>query len=167
MVMDNAGGHGTKETVKLYTEMLKTKYNIIIIHQVPRSPYTNLLDLGVWCSLQAAVEKEHYMKRTDVHALQNSVMSAWNTRPLDKVIKKVWTRMKKDLAIIVEGDGGNDLVEKKRGKRWNDLDLQPEFLAAVDETTAAATTTTPVEIYDLHEDDEDGDDRVEMIIQSI
>jgi len=167
MVMDNAGGHGTKETVQLYTEMLKTKYNIIIIHQVPRSPYTNLLDLGVWCSLQAAVEKEHYMKRTDVHALQNSVMSAWDTRPLDKVIGKVWTRMTKVLALIVEGDGGNDLVEKKRGKRWKDLDLQQEFLEAVDETTAAATTTTPVEIYDLDADDEDGDDRVEMIIQSI
>ena len=116
MVMDNAGGHGTKETVQLYTEMLKTKYNIIIIHQVPRFPYTNLLDLGVWCSLQAAVEKEHYMKRTDVHALQNSVMSAWDTRPLDQVIGKVWTRMTKVLALIVEGYGGNDLVEKKKRK---------------------------------------------------
>ena len=88
MVMDNAGGHGTKETVKLYTEMLKTKYNIIIIHQVLRSKYTNLLNLGVWCSLKAAVEKEHYMKGTDVHVLHNSVMSAWNTQPLDKVIGK-------------------------------------------------------------------------------
>merc|ERR1712183_621252 len=103
MVMDNAGGHGTKETVKLYTEMLKTKYNIIIIHQVPRSPYTNLLDLGVWCSLQAAVEKEQYMKRTDVSALVNSVRNVWDTRPLDVVIGKVWARMNKVLRLLVDG----------------------------------------------------------------
>ena len=62
LVMDNTGGHGKKHVVEEYTAMLKTEYNIEIIFQVPRSPYTNLLDLGVWCSLQSEVETAHHMK---------------------------------------------------------------------------------------------------------
>ena len=41
--------------------------------------YTNLLDLGVWCSLQSTVEKMQYQKRTDVDTLVSSVYEAWNT----------------------------------------------------------------------------------------
>ena len=55
--MDNAGGHGTDDAISEYTARLRDVYNITIIHQVPRSPFTNVLDLGVWCSLQARVEK--------------------------------------------------------------------------------------------------------------
>ena len=45
--VDNAGGHGSNDAVSKYTEMLLKDFNINIIHQVPRSPFTNLLDLGV------------------------------------------------------------------------------------------------------------------------
>ena len=46
-MMDNAGGHGSNEAVEKYTEDLKNKYKIEIIQQVPRSPETNVLDLGI------------------------------------------------------------------------------------------------------------------------
>ena len=49
LVMDNAGGHGTDDCVKEYTHILFEDYNIQIIQQVPRSPETNVLDLGIWC----------------------------------------------------------------------------------------------------------------------
>ena len=55
LVMDNAGGHGTKTAVGDYTKQLLDKHNIEIIQQVPRSPETNVLDLGIWMSLQSAV----------------------------------------------------------------------------------------------------------------
>ena len=55
LVMDNAGGHGSDDAIEKYVRMLKEKYNIKTIFQVPRSPYTNVLDLGVWCSLQSRV----------------------------------------------------------------------------------------------------------------
>ena len=84
--MDNAGGHVTKAAIKAYTKMLKERYNVVIIQQVPRSPYTNLLDLGVWCSLQSNVEKKHYTKRTDVHALVSSVKHVWKNISLTKAI---------------------------------------------------------------------------------
>ena len=47
LVIDNAGGHGTKQAMLEYETMLKLKYNIKALHQVPNSPDTNLLDLGV------------------------------------------------------------------------------------------------------------------------
>ena len=161
--MDNAGGHGTNVAIEAYTKMLKDKYNVIIIHQVPRSPYTNLLDLGVWCTLQWYVEKEHYMKRTDVHALVNSVERAWNNKSLNESIGRVWGRLRNVLVLIVEGDGGNDLVEKKRGKRFRNLDLSPDFLSNNDEvsTVTNAAITTPVNNcihLDMEEDDSDDEE---------
>ena len=47
LVMDNVGGHGTDVAIKEYRDNLEVKYNIEIIFQIPRSPYTNVLDLGV------------------------------------------------------------------------------------------------------------------------
>ena len=81
LVMDNTGGHGTDSTIEKYTTEMLEKYNIQIIQQVPRSPYTNLLDLGVWCALQARVERTHYMRRCEVGALVKSVLETWNTDP--------------------------------------------------------------------------------------
>ena len=59
LVMDNAGGHSTAGCIDEYVDLLKDKYNVIVRHQEPRSPETNLLDLGVWCSLQSWVDKAH------------------------------------------------------------------------------------------------------------
>jgi hypothetical protein len=176
--VDNAGGHGSKDAVTKYTKMLLKDFNIIIIHQVPRSPFTNLLDLGVWCSLQTRVEKQHYQKRTDVHALAKSVMETWNNDDdLTDVINRVWNRLRNVLALIVEGGGGNELVETKRGKKFRSLEVSQQFLennyvaAALAAATPPATTTTAAaavatdaftlrrndDLEDTDEDDEDFD----------
>ena len=94
--------------------MLKEQFNIMVILQVLRSPYANLLDLTVWCSLQDAVEKEHYMNRMNVHALVDSVEKAWKGDCVDDIIRKVWNRLRNFLALVVDVDGGNNLVEKKK-----------------------------------------------------
>ena len=57
LVMDNAGGHGSNDAIAQYKKMLEDDHNIEIIFQTPRSPYTNVLDLGVWMELQAQVER--------------------------------------------------------------------------------------------------------------
>merc|ERR1712087_280408 len=101
--------------------MMLDEFKIELIHQVPRTPYSNLLDLGFWCSLQSKVEKEHFMKRSDVDASAASVERAWNRN--DDVIGRVWGRLKNVLALIVEGKGGNNLVETKRGKKFRGLDV--------------------------------------------
>ena len=121
--MDNAGGYGTEETIKEYVRMLEEKYNVKTIFQIPRSPYTNVLDLGVWCSLQAKVEKEHFGKRCEVKALANLVITTWEKGELNATITSVFKRLKRVLALIIEAKGKNDLVEEKRGKKWSSLDL--------------------------------------------
>ena len=112
--------------------MLDEKFNIETIFQVPRSPYTNALDLGVWCALQSRVETEHYGKRCEVQAQSNTVMETWNQGHLDDMIEKVCKRIQKVLVLIVEGKGKNDLVETKRGKKFADLDLPIDLTAADD-----------------------------------
>ena len=102
LVIDNAGGHGTDDTIKVYTSWLRIKWGVHIILQVPRSPYTNVLDLGVWCTLQAAVEKAHFMQRTDVHALVNSVNRTWDNGGLDQAITNVFGRLRNVLVLLVE-----------------------------------------------------------------
>ena len=124
LVMDNAGGHGTNVAIESYSKTLLDDYNIEIIFQIPRSPYTNVLDLGVWMSLQAAVERQHYLKRCNADALVNSVMKTWNEGHLDHSITKVFNRIKPVLCNILEAKGGNDLVEMKRGKKHAKIKLE-------------------------------------------
>ena len=63
LVLDSAGGYGTKEVIAQYKAMMKNDYNIIPVHQILQSPETNLLNLGIWMSLQSAVEKCHRLRR--------------------------------------------------------------------------------------------------------
>jgi hypothetical protein len=60
LILDNAGGHGTRAAKEQYTRQLLENHNIIIKWQPPRSPELNALDLGLWMSLKSAVEKKHH-----------------------------------------------------------------------------------------------------------
>jgi len=164
--MDNAGGHGTKLIVAEYTKLLKEKYNIVIIHQVPRSPYTNLLDLGVWCSLQSHVEKEHYMKRTDIHALVGSVGRAWRNASITEAIGRVWGRLRNVLVLIQKDEGGNNLVETMRGKKFRNLDLPADFFDTISSTPTTNVAITPVTTYLDLEDDDSDDEEEELFMPS-
>ena len=124
LVMDNAGGHGSNDAIAQYKKMLEDDHNIEIIFQTPRSPYTNVLDLGVWMALQAQVERQHYLQRCNANALVNTVMRTWNEGHLDHAITKVFLRLKNVLCNIIEAKGGNDLVESKRGKEFENIKIE-------------------------------------------
>ena len=124
LVMDNAGGHGTKECIIEYRTVLLTDYNIIILFQIPRSPYTNVLDLGVWMSLQSIVERKHYLKRSTTQALTNTVMDTWQSTDLDTMLTNVFCRLKVVLCNILRGNGGNDKVEEYRGVKHRDIKIE-------------------------------------------
>ena len=51
LFMDNADRHGKKHVKDDYVSILKDEYNVEVVWQVPHSPETNLLDLGVWMSI--------------------------------------------------------------------------------------------------------------------
>ena len=123
LVMDNAGGHGTAEAWETFTNSLTTKYKVKIIRQCPRSPETNVLDLGIWLSIQAAVEKRMHLRRGDKEALANATTEAWKYHLSVESFTRVCDRLRNVLALIAEDNGGNALVEEKRGKAFRGLDL--------------------------------------------
>jgi sentrin-specific protease 1 len=117
--MDNAGGHGTKDCISDYVQMMRCKYNIIILFQVPNSPETNLLDLGVWRALQSLVEILSFRERHDPEVLASTVYKAWNDFR-SEAINKVYKRWELVLDLILLDNGGNRFVESFRGKLTND-----------------------------------------------
>ena len=113
--MDNAGGHGTDVAIAQYTLILKDEFDIELVHQCPRSPETNCLDLGVWCCLQWAVDSLMRGRRGDIQALNKGVLEVWESKDLATAFTNVWGRLGRVLRLIREDNGGNELVEKKRG----------------------------------------------------
>ena len=77
---DGVGGHETNEAINAYDKNLMIDINIKFVFQVPRTPYQNVLDIGIWCGLQAAVEKTHYIRRCDVDSLVRLVYESWEKR---------------------------------------------------------------------------------------
>lgn len=94
----------------------------------------------------------------NVHALVDSVEKAWKGDCVDDIIRKVWNRLRNFLALVVDVDGGNNLVEKKK-KCYRGLDVSAEFLAGDETTTASATmminTNTENMFFNLVLDDEE------------
>jgi hypothetical protein len=76
--MDNAGGHEINVAKRQYYIELLKAFQVEGIWQVPRSPETNMLDLGVWMSIQSAVMKVHYGRRCHNDAPAKIVEDAWN-----------------------------------------------------------------------------------------
>ena len=154
LLLDNAGGHGTKDVVNEYVNMLEERFNIECIHQCPRSPCTNMLDLGAWMALQNVVQRMHFRKRNQHDVLARTVMLAFDE--LDpKKLENIHKRWVKVLHLIIEDEGGDRLVEKRRGKLLSEPTEDVEDLDAEDGESHAA----PSEIYDGEdEEEEDNDD---------
>ena len=63
-------------------------------------------------------------------------METWANEELNEQIQNVFKRLQKVLVLILEADGGNDLVETKRGKKFETLDLTDvngEYIPIVNE----------------------------------
>ncbi len=78
LFIDNAREHGTNDATAGYTGILWNKFKVEVVWQVPQSPETNMLDLGIWMSIQAAMTRVHYKRRCSHDALARSVVDAWN-----------------------------------------------------------------------------------------
>ena len=164
LVIDNAGGHGKKECIAAYTQLLKDDYNVIIKHQEPRSPETNLLDLGIWNSMQSYVEKQHRHRRNDnTQALVNTCNKIWTHYDSTTIFEKVYQRWLKVLNIIISDNGDNRLIDAHRKELFQvQYAMQRPLEAIQDQETAPATgtptpTTAPTTAT-LASSDVDGDD---------
>jgi len=125
LVLDNAGGHGTDEAIEQYVTLLREEYNVICHHQCPRSPETNMLDLGIWMSLQNIVERLHIFQRHEKNALQRTVYTGFED--MDQIkFEKVAKRIEEVLRLIIADNGGNRLVETNRGRVFREPSSEPE-----------------------------------------
>jgi hypothetical protein len=115
LFIDNAGGHGTNEGKDKYEKILKDKFNIILEWQVPNSPETNMLDLGAWMTIQSVVEELHRQRLMNENALADTVMQAFADFDGKTKLAAIAARWELVLDLILEDNGGNDLVETKRG----------------------------------------------------
>ena len=146
LYLDNAGGHGTDECVEAYKNRLAEDYNVVCVHQCPRSPATNMLDLGVWMALQNVVEKLHFKMRNEKEALARTVWRGWEGLEAIK-LNNVYQRWKLVLDLIIEDDGGNSKIESRRGKLYRAPSDEAEDLGdeeqtdedVIDEMEAAST----------------------------
>ena len=114
-MMDNAGGHGTREAREAYITQLLENYNIEIIQQSACSPEVNAPDLGIWMSVQSAVERMNREQQRDPDGLAFSVQEAWQRLP-ENTIHWVFDRMPIVLQLIVMFGGDNINVEERRGR---------------------------------------------------
>jgi len=89
-----------------------------VIFQPPRTCDGNILDLGLWVSMQSGVEKgisrdDLREKPTVIYNKLSEVFYSMDQAIIDKVhdrlTNKVWH-------LIVADGGGNQLVETNRGK---------------------------------------------------
>ena len=146
--MDNAGGHGTDDCVTEYVKMLEEDYNVICVHQRPRSPATNMLDLGVWMAFQNVVEKIHAGKVKEKDALARTVEAAWLEMGPVK-LTNVWNRWRLVLDLIIEDGGGNRKVESKRVKLFRARPEHDECIGDLVDLNREETAADAVDEEDL------------------
>ena len=93
-------------------------------------------------------------------------MEVWENRDLKMPFQSVWGRLERVLRLIQLDNGGNDMVESKRGKRYVELDrpMQPEQQETPPPTAETNEEENP---SDLLEDDDDGDYEVAHLCYNI
>ena len=116
LFIDNAGGHGTNKGKEEYEKILYKDYLVILEWQeVPNSPETNELDLGAWISIQSVVEKLHRNWVMNEKALSDIIFQAFEEFDGCTKLAAIAQRWELVLDLILDDNGGNDLVETKRG----------------------------------------------------
>ena len=74
-----------------------------------------MLDLGAWMTIQSVVEEMHRQRMMNENALADTVMQAFDEFDGATKLAAIARRWELVLDLIIEDDGGNDLVETKRG----------------------------------------------------
>ena len=95
----------------------------------------------MFSSLRRVVEKLHFRKRTEVEALCRTVKAAWKILEPIK-LKNVYARWLKVLDLIIEDNGGDCLVESKRGKLYRE---PPNKFESLDDDAAGEEEEDPTD----------------------
>jgi hypothetical protein len=114
--MDGAGGHAVKKSVdelNKYCKDLSEETGCIPVTfmvQPARSPDLNVLDLGCWASLQAAVPAVKYEKdptKKMYNRIIDNVYKGWNEWVEQHKIEKVFKTLREVWKEVQKDKGGN------------------------------------------------------------
>ena len=125
--IDNAGGHGggrgnvdatTLEDLRAFCSSNYPQYRIIFKAQASKSPDFNLLDLGVWWSLDTCVQKKKQNilipKEKDIIDTVGAGWAEWNGAR----ISKICTTLDHLLQKAIELNGSYTAVEHSKKTSW-------------------------------------------------
>lgn len=130
LYLDNAGSQDKKEVVKTYMTSLERDQNMIFVHQCPRSPENNILDLGVWINFKNVVEKQHVGCMKDTNCPAKTVDTAWTDLEQAK-LENVWSRWSLVSDLIINDNGDNRLIELKKGNLFRAPPEEAEIIKNV------------------------------------
>ena len=114
--MDNATPHISEDDPEWIAAKSRWSFNIVLVRQPPQSPDCNVLDLGLWTSIQALQRKEPIIinARTEfelVRAVQKSFIKLPAT-----TIDSCWETLTNILREIHANNGGNRFVTPRKRK---------------------------------------------------
>lgn len=108
--LDSAGGHSVRINLdKLNALGAKNKVKTRFETQPTRSPDNNVLDLGLWNSMQSRMATVKYDKRATEsmhHRIIDAVFEMWTSFPAE-TITKVFKTLSLVHQCIIDSDGGN------------------------------------------------------------
>ena len=167
---DNAGGHGTDVAKVAYTKMMWEKFKIRCVFQSPQSPEFNALDLGVWMTVQAAVNKLSRTLRMNMKSLTQCVEQAWDElqeSKLQSIVNYVAVTMKG----CIDCGGGNEKCESRRSTKEEKLTARllptkvPPRPAWTKIAKVERATRDDSEAESDDDDEEEDDDEDEVVIE--
>ena len=116
--LDSAGGHRINESLPTLNGLGKqTSPPITFECQPTRSPDCNLLDLGIWNSMQSRVSKVKYDRISDKSMDQriiDAVMEMWQDYPGHEVLPKLGKTLTAVHRQIILHQGGNSFAQPRK-----------------------------------------------------
>lgn len=112
--MDSAGGHKINTSVDELNSYCQSKSKwkkICFVTQPTRSPDLNVLDLGIWNSLQSNVQSVKYDKNADLQMHERitaEVMRMWDAYDGSTKLTKIFRTLTMIYNAVIKSEGRND-----------------------------------------------------------
>ncbi|GMF34895.1 unnamed protein product [Phytophthora fragariaefolia] len=127
---DNAGPHVEEDHGEVLAAGKEGGWDIQMLCQPPRSPECNILDLGIFNSIQSI---QYRQPTNQIDGIIEAVASAFNCVK-DQTIEKCFLTLQKVLKCIIINEGGNDFKLPRHRKAVGATGLGPTSLATTAST---------------------------------
>ena len=152
---DGAKSHILEDDVEFKEAVAEIGLNLTVFTQLPNSPDTNILDLGVFRAIQL-FNDDCPANEEELIKLVEKAYGEYPYRKLDRV----WLTLQSCLNMIIENDGGNDYKIPHLGKE--SMERRGLLPRVLDVTPAATAWLNPMMDDDSSLDADDLDDEAHV-----